>query len=71
MIKVCHKQCKLNKVRHFSWDIFKSDTISFFIKIYSSISITFKIKFSRFMTTVIQTMEMNQNQTFPMRHIQI
>ena len=71
MTKVCHKQCKLKRFRYFSWNIFKSDTISFFIKIYSSISITFKIKFSRFMTTVIQTMEMNQNQTFPMRHIQI
>ena len=32
----------------FPWDIFKSDTISFFIKNYENISMTFKIKISQF-----------------------
>ena len=32
----------------FPWDTFKSDTISFFIKSYSSISMTIKITFSQF-----------------------
>ena len=30
------------------WDIFKSDNISFFIKKYQSIHMTFKIKISQF-----------------------
>ena len=34
----------------FPRDVFKSDTISFFIKKYQSISMTFKIEISHFMT---------------------
>ena len=36
--------CNETKSNFFSWDIIKSDTISFFITKYSSISMTFKSK---------------------------
>ena len=36
------------KLDIFPWDIFKSEIISFFIKKYENISMTFKIKFSQF-----------------------
>ena len=41
------KQWKWNKMRHFPWEIFKFDTISCFVKKYSSISKTFKVDISR------------------------
>ena len=37
-----------SKSHIFLWDIFKSDTISFFIKKYSSVLMTPKIKTSQF-----------------------
>ena len=48
MTKVKPNNGNKTKSDIFLWDIFKSDTISFFTKKYCSISMTFKIEISQF-----------------------
>ena len=48
MTKVKPNNGNKTKSDIFPWDIFKSDTISFFTKKYYSISMTFKIEISQF-----------------------
>ena len=49
MSKVNPKNGNETKSDIFQWEIFKSDTISFFIKKYRSITVTFKIEISQFL----------------------
>ena len=46
MTKVKESNGNETKLDIFPWDIFKSDTISFFVKLYWGISMTFQIKIS-------------------------
>ena len=56
----------------FPWDIFKSDIISFYIKKYSSTSMTFKIDISQFYDySEPKQWKWNKIRHFFMWHIQI
>ena len=52
MIKVNLNNGNETKSNIFSWDIFKFDTVSIFMKKYQNMSMTSKIEISQFMTKV-------------------